>query len=44
MLLSAIEKIMNNQEFREKLAKNIKAFYHADATEKIAKGIIGMVK
>lgn len=44
MLIEKIEEIMNNEELRMKLSKNIQAFYHADATERIADGILGMIK
>ena len=44
MLLEKIEEIMDNDGLRTKLSQNIKAFYHADATERIADGILGMIK
>jgi UDP-N-acetylglucosamine--N-acetylmuramyl-(pentapeptide) pyrophosphoryl-undecaprenol N-acetylglucosamine transferase len=44
MLLEKIEEIMDNEELRAKLSQNIRPFYHADATEKIADGILGMIK
>jgi UDP-N-acetylglucosamine--N-acetylmuramyl-(pentapeptide) pyrophosphoryl-undecaprenol N-acetylglucosamine transferase len=44
MLLEKIEEIMNNDELRMKMSQNIRSFYHADATEKIADGILGMIK
>jgi UDP-N-acetylglucosamine--N-acetylmuramyl-(pentapeptide) pyrophosphoryl-undecaprenol N-acetylglucosamine transferase len=44
MLLGKIEEIMNDKELRAKLSQNIRAFYHPDATEKIAEGILGMIK
>jgi UDP-N-acetylglucosamine--N-acetylmuramyl-(pentapeptide) pyrophosphoryl-undecaprenol N-acetylglucosamine transferase len=44
MLLEKIEEIMDNEELRAKLSQNIKAFYHADATERIADGVLGMIK
>ncbi len=43
MLLSRIEEIMSSPELRQKLGENIKYFYHADAAEKIAGGILGMI-
>lgn len=43
LLLSRIDEIMENQELQEKLAKNIETFYHFDATDKIAQGILGML-
>ena len=44
MLLGKIDEIMNNEELRNKLTENIKAFYHPDAASRIAEGIIGMIK
>lgn len=44
MLLEKIEEIIDNEELRAKLVQNIKPFYHADATERIADGILGMIK
>ncbi|MDR3558832.1 MAG: undecaprenyldiphospho-muramoylpentapeptide beta-N-acetylglucosaminyltransferase [Candidatus Pacebacteria bacterium] len=44
MLIEKIEEIMNDDKLREKLSQNIKAFYHPDAAEKIAEGILGMIK
>ncbi len=44
MLLEKIDEIMNNNELRNKLAENIGTFYHPDAAEKIADGILGMIK
>lgn len=44
MLIEKINEIMSNEELRAKLSKNIQAFYHADATEKIAEGVLGMIK
>jgi UDP-N-acetylglucosamine--N-acetylmuramyl-(pentapeptide) pyrophosphoryl-undecaprenol N-acetylglucosamine transferase len=44
MFLEKIHEIMNNQAEREKMANNIKSFYHADAADRIAEGILGMVK
>jgi len=44
MLLEKIEEIMNNDEIRNKMSESIRYFYHADAAEKIAFGILGMVK
>lgn len=42
MLISNIEKILNDNELKEKLSKNIKEFYHADASEKIAQGVLDL--
>lgn len=44
LFLSRIEEIMNNEELRKKLSENIKNFYHADAAERIAEGILSMIK
>jgi len=44
MLMAKIDEIMNNEELRNKLTENIKAFYHTDAASRIADGIIGMTK
>jgi hypothetical protein len=35
---------MENETLRNKLSENIATFYHPDATEKIADGILGMIK
>jgi UDP-N-acetylglucosamine--N-acetylmuramyl-(pentapeptide) pyrophosphoryl-undecaprenol N-acetylglucosamine transferase len=44
LLEDKIELIMNNEELRNKLAANIKIFYHPDAADKIAGGILGMIR
>jgi UDP-N-acetylglucosamine--N-acetylmuramyl-(pentapeptide) pyrophosphoryl-undecaprenol N-acetylglucosamine transferase len=44
LFLSRIEEIMGNDHLREKLAKNIQSFYHPDATQRIADGILEMIK
>ena len=44
IFLSRIEEIMNDEKLRQKLSRNIQSFYHPDATQKIANGIIEMVK
>lgn len=44
MLLGEINEIMEKEGFRNKLATNIKAFYHPDAADRIADGILGMIK
>jgi len=44
MLLEKINEIMGNTELQEKLKNNIKTFYHPDAAEKIADGILEMIK
>lgn len=40
LLLSRIEEIMGNESLRKTLGENIRPFYHPDAAEKIANGII----
>lgn len=44
IFLSRIEEIMGDEKLRQKLSKNIQSFYHPDATEKIADGILEMIK
>lgn len=44
MLLEKVDEIMENETLRNKLSENIATFYHPDATEKIADGILGMIK
>lgn len=44
MLLSRIKEIMENDEFRNKLISNIRPFYHPDAADKIAQGVLEMAK
>ena len=43
MLLEKIDELMNNEELRNKMAANIKSFYHSDAADRIADGILGMI-
>lgn len=44
IFLSRIEEIMNDEHLRQKLSKNIQSFYHSDATERIANGVLEMIK
>jgi UDP-N-acetylglucosamine--N-acetylmuramyl-(pentapeptide) pyrophosphoryl-undecaprenol N-acetylglucosamine transferase len=44
MLLGEIDKIMNKEELRNVLSLKIQAFHHPNATEKIALGVVGMIK
>ncbi len=44
IFLSRIEEILQNSELAGKLSENIKQFYHADAADKIAEGIIEIIK
>jgi len=43
-LMAKIEEILETPELKKKLEENIKVFYHPNATEMIADGIIGMIK
>ena len=42
LLLSRIEEIMNDLALQKKLAENIKKFYHPEATNRLADGILGI--
>lgn len=42
MLIQKIESLFNDKELRDKLSNNIREFYHADASEKIAQGVIDL--
>lgn len=44
IFLSRIEEIMNDEHLRQKLSENIRSFYHPDATERIADGVLEMIK
>jgi UDP-N-acetylglucosamine--N-acetylmuramyl-(pentapeptide) pyrophosphoryl-undecaprenol N-acetylglucosamine transferase len=44
LLLGKIHEIMTDEKLRNGLIENIKKFYHPDATEKIADGILSMIK
>ena len=44
MLLAKIKEVMENEELRNKMASNIGDFYHPDAADKIAEGVVGMIK
>lgn len=44
IFLSRIEEILQNNELAGKLSQNIKQFYHADAADKIADGILEIIK
>ena len=44
MLLEKIDQIMNDEILQNKLASNIELFYHPEAADKIANGILGMIK
>lgn len=44
IFLSRIEEILQNSELAGKLSQNIKQFYHPDADDKIADGIIDIIK
>lgn len=42
MLIARIEDILKDNVLREKLSKNIQEFYHADASGKIAQGVLDL--
>lgn len=44
IFLSRINEIMNDENLSKQLGENIKYFYHPDAAEKIADGILGIIK
>ncbi len=44
LLLNKIKQVLNDREFADKLAVNIKQFYHEDAAEKVAVGVLDLVK
>ena len=44
ILLQKIKKIIENEDFRKKLSENIAKFYHKDAGDKIAVGIIDLIE
>jgi UDP-N-acetylglucosamine--N-acetylmuramyl-(pentapeptide) pyrophosphoryl-undecaprenol N-acetylglucosamine transferase len=44
MLLGEIGNVMNKEELRNVLSTKIQSFYHPDATERIAEGVVGMIK
>lgn len=44
LLLKKIDEIMENEELRKELSKSINKFYHPDAAQKIAEGVLGMIK
>jgi UDP-N-acetylglucosamine--N-acetylmuramyl-(pentapeptide) pyrophosphoryl-undecaprenol N-acetylglucosamine transferase len=44
IFLSRIEEIMNDEHLRQKLSRNIQSFYHSDAADRIASGLIEMIK
>lgn len=44
MLLEKINEIMESETLRSKLSENIGTFYHPDAADKLADGILGMIK
>jgi len=43
LFLSRINEILNDDHLREKLATDIKLFYHPEAAAKIADGVLGMI-
>lgn len=44
LLMSRIEEILNNENLNRKLSESIKYFYHSDAADRIADGILAMIK
>lgn len=44
ILLRNIHDLMEDQELRQKLSQAVKAFYHADAAERIAEGIFKIIE
>ncbi|EKE21938.1 MAG: hypothetical protein ACD_7C00088G0007 [uncultured bacterium] len=44
MLIGKIENVLSDSELREKLSKNIQEFYHADASLKIAQGVLDLAR
>jgi UDP-N-acetylglucosamine--N-acetylmuramyl-(pentapeptide) pyrophosphoryl-undecaprenol N-acetylglucosamine transferase len=44
MLLQKIDEIMESETLSSKLSENIGTFYHPDAADKLADGILGMIK
>lgn len=44
LLLKNISDVMENDEIREKISRNIVSFYHPDAADKIVGGILGMIE
>jgi len=44
LLLGKIDEILENEELKKKLEENIKVFFHPEAAERIAEGILGMIK
>lgn len=43
MFLTKIDELMENGELRAQIAKNLREFYHPEALDRIAEGIIGLV-
>ena len=44
ILKQKIEKILNDNELRQRLSENIKKFYHPEATDKIVEGLIELAQ
>ncbi len=42
LFMSRIDEVLNNRDLQEKFSRNIQNFYHPDAAEKIADGILEM--
>ena len=44
LMLGKIKEMMTDEALRAKLSENIRHFYHADAADKLAEGVLGMIK
>ncbi|MFC1644625.1 undecaprenyldiphospho-muramoylpentapeptide beta-N-acetylglucosaminyltransferase [Patescibacteria group bacterium] len=44
ILMQKVQKILDEQDFRENLAENIKPFYNPEATSQIVDGIVDLIK
>lgn len=44
LLLSRINEILDDENLKNKLSENIRKFYHPEATDRLADGILGLVK
>lgn len=44
LLLGRIKEIMSNDQLRTEMSQNIRKFYNPDAAEKIAKGVLELIK
>jgi UDP-N-acetylglucosamine:LPS N-acetylglucosamine transferase len=44
LLLNRINQVMDDGNLQAKLSENIKKFYHPDAAERLADGILGLIE